>query len=164
MGRLLLRKHHVIPSVVRKKWTGILSHTFKLRWSTIWTTDITKKESGLLWAIWHRAMAVNEWRGRISANVDQRCLVCTLGKKESVLHRFWECHSAQVVWSWSTNLIDLLCPMSNGLNRQSVSQSSIESLSTPVAAGSPGAPGAQVIAISMWSTYWRTVAHLGKLH
>lgn len=35
LGRDLLRKHHVIPSVVEKKWSGILPRSFKLRWMTI---------------------------------------------------------------------------------------------------------------------------------
>lgn len=76
MGRLLLRRHHKVPLVVEKKWRGILPQSYKLRWATIWDAERAKNEGGLLWAIWHRAVAVNEWRGKISSNICQDCTVC----------------------------------------------------------------------------------------
>lgn len=108
MGRLMLRRHHKIPLVVEKKWPGILPPSFKLRWSIIWEPYRVKKEGRLLWAIWHRSVAVNEWRGKISTNVDQQCEVCKSGAKESVLHRFWECQSATIVWTWGTRVLEKL--------------------------------------------------------
>lgn len=133
MGRLMLRRRHTIPSVVEKKWAGILPPSFKLRWATIWTSNRVKKESGLLWAMWHRAVAVNEWRGRINANLDQNCVVCNSNSKETILHRFWECPSARAVWAWCTKVIDALCPK----------QGNIGALpADPGIPGSPRAPGA----------------------
>lgn len=95
-----------------------MPRSFKLRWPTIWTKERTQKECGLLWAIWHRAVAVNEWRGRIDGNIDQSCVVCGVGKREPVLHRFRECPSAQYVWTWSNKLITTLCPRLATVARQ----------------------------------------------
>lgn len=32
MGRLMLKRHHTVPPVIKKKWEGILPQSFKLRW------------------------------------------------------------------------------------------------------------------------------------
>lgn len=31
--------------------------------------------------IWHWVVTVNEWRARINANIDHKCIVCELGKR-----------------------------------------------------------------------------------
>lgn len=46
VGRDLLRRHHVIPSVVERKWADILPQSFKLRWSTLWMKTRVRKERG----------------------------------------------------------------------------------------------------------------------
>lgn len=58
--------------------------------------------------IWHRAVAVNFWRGRVSREVDIRCPVCPRRSEESVLHRFWECTSAQHAWQLAIHVINTL--------------------------------------------------------
>jgi hypothetical protein len=59
MGRRLLKRHHVVPNVIERKWIGVLPLNFKLRWDNVWDKERVSKEAGL---IWHRAVAVNEWR------------------------------------------------------------------------------------------------------
>jgi hypothetical protein len=88
MGRDLLKQQHTIPNPVVRKWKGILSNTFRLRWNTVWAKGRVNKESGLLWLIWHRAPVVNEWRRRIRGDLDTSCVVCCRGTHETVLHRF----------------------------------------------------------------------------
>ena len=94
-GRELLRGQTRIPNVVKKKWNGMLPTTYKLRWSNIWDSLRIRKEVGLMWMIWHKAVAVNVWRGVISEQVDQSCSICLRGIRETILHRFWECSATQ---------------------------------------------------------------------
>lgn len=85
-----------------------MTNDFRLKWKTVWTKDRTNKEAGLLWLIWHRAVAVNHWRGRIDRGIDIRCPVCPRRSEESVLHRFWEYHSAQRAWQWAIHIMNAL--------------------------------------------------------
>lgn len=48
MGRMMLRRHHVIPPVVERKWAEILPQSFKLRWANIWDKERAKKKGGLM--------------------------------------------------------------------------------------------------------------------
>lgn len=89
-GRAILRRHQQIPDLSRK-WTGILLAHHNFRWTTVWTHDRTKKEEGLIWLTWNRAVAMNDWRGRLNGTINRNCPVCDTGANESVLHRFWEC-------------------------------------------------------------------------
>lgn len=81
---------------------------FRLKWKSVWQKERTRKEAGLLWLIWQRAVAVNHWRGRIDGSVDIRCPVCPRQSEESVLHRFWECLSAQRAWQWAIHIMNAL--------------------------------------------------------
>ena len=51
LERILLKKWHVIPNLVTRKWQGILHQDFCLRWSTVWDKVCSRKEAGLLWLI-----------------------------------------------------------------------------------------------------------------
>ena len=106
--RQWLAGRHVIPDVVENKWRGILPQGFRLRWSTIWDSQRIRKEAGLLWRMWHRAVEVNAWRGAINATINQDCMVCQVGARETVLHCFWECKAAKEAWSWGLRIIRAL--------------------------------------------------------
>ena len=110
LGRKLLLTRHILPSVVQEKWGGTLSASYKLRWLNAWDKEREKKEAGLLWAIWHKGVAVNAWQGQFQNQVDQRCVVCNMGARETVLHCFWECPKAIKVWKWCENILYDLCP------------------------------------------------------
>lgn len=62
IGHKLLLKRHIALSVVETKWSGTLAPSYKLRWLNSWDKEREKKEAGLLWAIWHKGVAVNAWR------------------------------------------------------------------------------------------------------
>jgi hypothetical protein len=49
LGRSILRRKHVVPDVVTRKWGGILAPTYKLHWTTVWNKERVRKEAGLLW-------------------------------------------------------------------------------------------------------------------
>lgn len=90
LGRKFLLKTHKVPDVVEKKWSGVLPVTYKLRWLNVWDGERTKKEAGLLWAIWHKGVEVNASRGTGSGRrrIDQCCPICMTGTRETVMHRF----------------------------------------------------------------------------
>nr|PNR32184.1 hypothetical protein PHYPA_026310 [Physcomitrium patens] len=86
MGRGLLKKKHIVPEVVPSKWQGIIQANYRLKWLNV-------------------AVALNAWRGRVSNSIDQCSTVYMCGKRETVLHRFWECTSAQRAWKWGNHIM-----------------------------------------------------------
>lgn len=108
LGRTLLAAHHRVFNPVERKWQGVLPRGFRLKWRTVWTETQTPKEAGLLWLTWHRDVAVNKWRETINCAIDPRCPVCPRRAEESVLHRFWECQSAQRAWQWGIHIMNSL--------------------------------------------------------
>jgi hypothetical protein len=108
LGRDLLRKRHLPLQLVFKKWPQTLLDNFRFRWTNIWDHERQRKEAGLIWQIWHKAVAVNVWRGRISHQIDTTCSVCPNGEDETVLHRFWDCPTSQMEWSYITHLLNYL--------------------------------------------------------
>jgi hypothetical protein len=48
MGRELLKRIYIIPNPVTKKWSGVLVHMYRLRWSTVLDKRRVKKEAWLL--------------------------------------------------------------------------------------------------------------------
>ena len=99
LGRNIFKQRHVVPEVILKKWQGILSLDYKLRWNNIWDQEKVCKEASLIWLTWHMAMAVNKWRGQVNIALPQACRVCNEGLTESILHKFWECTSAKKAWA-----------------------------------------------------------------
>lgn len=108
MARDLLAKRITVPNPVTRKWSGVLPADFTLVWKSVWSKERTSKEAGLLWLIWHRAVAVNHWRGRTDRAIDICCPVCPRRSEETVMHRFWECASAQHAWQWSIHIMNTL--------------------------------------------------------
>ncbi|KAG0574234.1 hypothetical protein KC19_VG246300 [Ceratodon purpureus] len=100
----LLCGHTKSPQVLLLSVEG----DYRLLWKSVSPKERTRKESSLMWLIWHRAVAVNHWRGRIDGNVDIRCPICHRGSEESVLHRFWECESSQRAWQFAIHIMNQL--------------------------------------------------------
>ena len=109
-GRELLRQRTNTPNVIVKKWVGILPSDYKLRWNNIWDTERVRKEAGLIWMVWHKAVAVNAWRGAISQEIDQSYPVCLRGIRETVMHSFWECEDSRRAWLWGEAIINVMGP------------------------------------------------------
>nr|PNR38277.1 hypothetical protein PHYPA_021388 [Physcomitrium patens] len=105
IGRNLLKTAHIVLEVVPAKWKGVLPTDYRLKWLNTWDKERTQKEAGLLWLIWHRAVAVDAWRGRTNSGVHQCCPACLCSKRETVLHRFWKCPSTERVWRWGTHIL-----------------------------------------------------------
>jgi hypothetical protein len=108
MGREFLRKRKPVVPVAQKKWSNVLQPTFQFKWANTWDPERAGKEAGFIWQIWHRAVAVNEWRGRISIRINHSCPVCNSGVVESVLHRFWDCTHAKDAWTFTFKVLKIL--------------------------------------------------------
>ena len=108
LGREWLSNTHVLPDVVAKKWQGILLGRFRLRWASIWDKQRVRKEAGLLWRLWHRAVEVNAWRGVINIAIVQDCAVCRIGARETALHCFSECGMAKQAWARGFRIVQAL--------------------------------------------------------
>jgi hypothetical protein len=113
LGRELLRKRLPPLDLTATKWANTLPANFRFGWSTVWAKERGKKEAGFMWQIWHKAVAVNVWRGRISDNIDTRCPCCNSGAEESIIHRFWYCQPAHQTWEFINNLTCYLGSESN---------------------------------------------------
>jgi hypothetical protein len=107
-GRSMLHSRHAPPDIATTKWNLVLPPDFQFRWGDVWDTKQAQKEAGLLWQLWHRAIAVNVWRGKISHMIVTTCPMCLQGAEETIFHRFWNCPCSQHVWSYTTVLLNLL--------------------------------------------------------
>ena len=56
------------PEITRtvEKWQGYIPGNYRLYWSHVWDSHRAGKEAAFIWSIWHKAVAVNEWRARIA--------------------------------------------------------------------------------------------------
>jgi hypothetical protein len=107
-GCTLLRNPHPPLQLVGDKWALVLPVDFKFNWNRVWSAERARKEANLIWQLWHRAIEVNMWRGKISAHIDRSCPMCDTGKEESVVHKFWSCESAQILWRFTTDFLHKL--------------------------------------------------------
>jgi hypothetical protein len=107
-GRSLLRACYNTPDLAATRWNLILPPRFQFAWGDAWTSERARKEAMLIWQLWHKAVAVNVWRGKISNQVDKCCPMCSTNEDETVLHRFWSCEDSQQLWTFSTNLLNRL--------------------------------------------------------
>ena len=97
------------------KWQGYLPGNYKFYWSQIWDPLRAGKEAAFIWSIWHKAIAVNEWRARIApASISKQCVFCLPHTSESVKHKFWDCIQARRAWRWATFIMHELCGVRMG--------------------------------------------------
>jgi hypothetical protein len=82
------------PGIIRvaEKWQGYLPANHKFYWSQVWDPLHAGKETTFMWSIWHKVVAVNEWRAQIRlASISKQCPFCLPNTSESVKHKFWDC-------------------------------------------------------------------------
>lgn len=73
-------------------------HPFLLGGISFGTNLRHKKRRPFLWSVIHVAVAVNEWRGRISAEIGESCPRCGMQLVESVSTKVFNCPLAQQIW------------------------------------------------------------------
>jgi hypothetical protein len=66
-----------------------------------------RKEVASVWSIIHKVVAVNEWHGKISIDINKKikCPRCGSSAMELVRHRFSNCPLAQQVWRYAANVM-----------------------------------------------------------
>lgn len=107
-GRDLFKARKPPLMVASKKWSGLLPADFRFQWRNNWMAERVSKEAHLIWQLWHKAVAVNLWRGQMSTDIDTTCPTCDEHCKESVIHRFGSCDLAQSIWKFSAKIINKL--------------------------------------------------------
>jgi hypothetical protein len=103
-GRSILRKRHTPPQLALTKWPSMLPPDFSFSWAEAWDSECSCKESSLIWRLWHQALPVNVWRGKISQAIVKLCPVCDSGQEETNVHCFWTYVHSQEVWCFSNSL------------------------------------------------------------
>ena len=97
------------------KWQGYLPGNYKFYWSQVWDPMRSGKEATFILSIWHKAIAVNEWRARIApASISKQCVLCLPNTSELVKHKFWDCIQARRAWRWATYIMHELCGVRSG--------------------------------------------------
>ena len=98
-----------------EKWQGYLPGNYRFYWSQVWNPLRSGKEAAFIWSIWHKAVAVNEWRARIApASISKQFVFCLPNISESVKHKFWDCIQARRAWRWVTFIMHELCGVKTG--------------------------------------------------
>ena len=74
-----------------EKWQGYLPSNYRFKWSQVWDPLRSGKEAAFIWSIWHRTVAVNEWRARIApASISKQCPFYMPNTSESIKDKFWD--------------------------------------------------------------------------
>ena len=92
------------------KWQGYLPRNYKFYWSQVWDPLQARKEVAFMWSIWHKAVAVNERRARITpASISKQCIFYLPNTSELVKHKFRDCIQARGAWRWAMYIMHELC-------------------------------------------------------
>ncbi|KAG0605466.1 hypothetical protein M758_9G061800 [Ceratodon purpureus] len=97
-GRSLRWPHQELRVPISVKWHGLVPVNFTPDWGAVWKTPRPRKEAAFLWSLYHRAVAVNQWRNRAFPTSSALCQCCTAVVEESVIHCFYDCPSAARAW------------------------------------------------------------------
>ena len=63
-----------------------------------------------MWSIWHKAVAINKWRARITpASISKQRMFCLPNISELIWHEFWNCVQARRAWRWAIFIMLELC-------------------------------------------------------
>lgn len=58
-----------------EKWQGYLPGNYMFYWSQVWDPLWFGKEAAFMWSIWHKAIAVTEWRARVVLDsISKQCV------------------------------------------------------------------------------------------
>ena len=89
---------------------GYLPGNYKLYWSQVWDPLRSRNEAAFMWFIWHKVVAINEWRAYIAlVSISKQCVFCLLNTNESIKHKFWGCIQPRRAWRWAMFTMHELC-------------------------------------------------------
>jgi hypothetical protein len=86
----------------------VIPSSFKVKWADLRLEARGKKETWLMWMMWHQMMAVNVWHVRINQEVATTHRSCNQNTPETMIHRFWDCLKAKATWEWAFTTIHSL--------------------------------------------------------
>jgi hypothetical protein len=109
-GKEILHNRHFLLVLAATKWKLILPLDFSFQWNDVWDIEYAQKEVGLIWQLWHKAIAIYLWHGKVSPTIDTICPMYDTREDESILHRFWSCTWSQGAWQYTTALLNKLEP------------------------------------------------------
>jgi hypothetical protein len=90
---------------IPEKWHGLLPASYKPNWKEVWVIRRPQKEAAFLWSVYHRAIAVNQWRAQMFNGIPATCVCCPLQMFETVQHRVFECVHTIVIWNYAQSVI-----------------------------------------------------------
>lgn len=93
---------------IHQKWIGLVFTTFAPNWMDVWRIGRPRKEAAFLWSLYHRAIAVNQWRRVASTTTSDLCTCCNRAVPESLIHAFYECEAASAAWEYATTVLYLM--------------------------------------------------------
>ena len=100
---------------VADKCQGYIPRNYKFYWSQVWDPLRLGKEANFTWSIWHKVVAVNEWRAQIaSISIYEQCIFCLPNTSEAVKHKLWDYIQARRAWRWATFIMHELCSVRSG--------------------------------------------------
>jgi hypothetical protein len=59
VGKKFINDKMKLKKTILEKWSSILPRSFKLKWNDVWLQTCLKKDSKLIWAMWHKTLAMN---------------------------------------------------------------------------------------------------------
>ena len=95
-GRKWITIQEVLKKSILNKWRNEILLPLPLVIIPFGTSTKHKKRwPCFLWPVFHKAVAVNEWHGQISVEIDKSCPQRSSQSLELVEHRFFNCLLAQ---------------------------------------------------------------------
>ena len=76
MGKKWITTQDSFKKSILDKWWNENFPFISPRWNIIWHKHKAHKEMAFFWSIIHKVVAVNEWRGRISMEIDKNYPHC----------------------------------------------------------------------------------------
>ena len=104
-GRALLNPRLSLSVPIREKWRGLVPVHFEPDWKDVWTPLRPRKEAAFLWSVYHRAVAVHQWRQRAFSQLSTECTCCDQGIPESLIHCFFACPPVIRAWDFVTSVL-----------------------------------------------------------
>jgi hypothetical protein len=105
LGRKLLNPRQCLRRPMAEKWTRDLPLTFSPNWSEVWNKEQPQKEAAFVWLVYHKAVAVNQWRKQIFDEVDAQCICCPGSHTEFMIHRFHHYMRTRTAWYFGLTIL-----------------------------------------------------------
>lgn len=99
------------PLMWRVNGKAISWGNYKFYWSQVWDTLRVCKEATFMWSIWHKVVAVSEWKahGFAPTSIFKQCPFCLPNTSESIKLKIWHCSQTRRARRSVTIIMHELC-------------------------------------------------------